>query len=234
MGSDLESKSNAGSSDLLEMMVVGSNPNVNVIVTTGGANKDNSSQGGINWRKINRWKIENNATPIAYNAPTNDMANPAMLTDFVTWGQNNYPAENMLLSYGITVAPLMAMAMMKTATICYLLCKLEKALENAYAVTQKRFELFGFDACLMANLEALYNFRTFSRYYIASEDLEPGHGWNYTPILSALANGQAVDGVALGKVIADGFIAQGAAAKNYRYNIILDRQYQIRSCFFGS
>lgn len=54
MGSDLESKSNAGSSDLLEMMAVGSNPNVNVIVTTGGANKDNSSQGGINWRKINR------------------------------------------------------------------------------------------------------------------------------------------------------------------------------------
>ena len=68
MGSDLESKSNAGSSDLLEMMAVGSNPNVNVIVTTGGANKDNSSQGGINWRKINRWKIEkNNAISSALN-----------------------------------------------------------------------------------------------------------------------------------------------------------------------
>ncbi len=214
MGSDLESKSNAGSSDLLEMMAVGSNPNVNVIVTTGGANKDNSSQGGINWRKINRWKIEkNNATPIAYNAPTNDMANPAMLTDFVTWGQNNYPAEKYALILWDHGGATDGYGHDENSHNMLSIMQIRKALENAYAVTQKRFELFGFDACLMANLEALYNFRTFSRYYIASEDLEPGHGWNYTPIISALANGQAVDGVALGKVIADGFIAQAQQQK---------------------
>lgn len=209
MGSDLESEGNAGTNDLAEMMAVGSNPNVNVIVTTGGANKDDAAKGGINWRKISRWKIEKGKrTAIPYSAPNNDMASVSNMADFISWGQTTYPAEKYVLilwdhggatdGYGGDENSKKMMSIMQV----------KEALTRAYAATQKRFELFGFDACLMANLEALYNFRSFSRYYIASEELEPGHGWNYTPILKALATNQVEDGAALGKVIADGFIAQ--------------------------
>jgi hypothetical protein len=57
LGSDLESDGNAGTSDLEEMMQIGSTANLNVIVTTGGANKEKGSY-GINWKKIQRWKVE--------------------------------------------------------------------------------------------------------------------------------------------------------------------------------
>ncbi len=209
MGSDLESKNDAGTADIHEMMAVGSNSNVNVIVTTGGANKDDSALGGINWKKINRWKIEKGkASPIAYSPNSNDMANPAMLTDFIIWGQTEYPAEKYVLVLWDHGGATDGYGFDELSNNLLSIMQIRQAMDNALAETQKTFELFGFDACLMANLEALYNFHSFSHYYIASEELEPGHGWDYTPIISAMANNLVADGIALGKVIADGFIAQ--------------------------
>lgn len=209
IGSDLESRGGAGSSDLNEMMAIGSNPNINLIVTTGGANKDDAQKGGINWKKINRWKIEKGRMqPLTFTTANNDMASPNNLTDFISWGQNAYPADK----YGLVLwdhgGAIDGFGHDEVSGKMLSVMQIKAALENAYAITKKRFEILGFDACLMANLEALANYKTFSRYYIASEELEPGHGWNYTPILSALASGNIRDGAALGKVIADGFLAQ--------------------------
>lgn len=212
LGSDLESDGGAGTNDLEEMMAVGSNPNVNVIVTTGGAKKDESAKGGINWKKICRWKIgKGTKTQLPFTATNNDMASPASLTDFVTWGQNTYPAEKYVLVLWDHGGATDGYGHDENSGKMLSIMQIRDALNKAYTATQKRFEVLGFDACLMANLEALYNFRSFSRYYVASEELEPGHGWNYTPILSALANNMVADGAALGKVIADGFIAQAKA-----------------------
>jgi hypothetical protein len=86
MGSDLESGAGAGSSDLKEMMAVGSNSNVNVIVTTGGANKDDAAQGGINWRKINRWKVEQGKmTNIPYTPSSQDHPIKKIKTSLLFW-----------------------------------------------------------------------------------------------------------------------------------------------------
>jgi len=50
----------------------------------------------------------------------------------------------------------------------------------------KKFELLGFDACLMGNIETVSSLNQFANWYIGSEEQEPGHGWNYTPIVQAL------------------------------------------------
>jgi Clostripain family len=45
-----------------------------------------------------------------------------------------------------------------------------------------RFDLIGFDACLMSSLEALEEFQPVTPLYVASAELEPGDGWNYEAI----------------------------------------------------
>jgi hypothetical protein len=45
-----------------------------------------------------------------------------------------------------------------------------------------RFDLVGFDACLMSSLEALAELRPVAPLYVGSAELEPGDGWNYEAI----------------------------------------------------
>jgi hypothetical protein len=47
-------------------------------------------------------------------------------------------------------------------------------------------DVLGFDACLMSMLETGYQMKTVAHHMIASEELEPGSGWNYTTLLRSL------------------------------------------------
>lgn len=47
-----------------------------------------------------------------------------------------------------------------------------------------RFDLIGFDACLMSSVEALAEFRPIAPLFVGSAELEPGDGWNYEGIFA--------------------------------------------------
>jgi hypothetical protein len=40
--------------------------------------------------------------------------------------------------------------------------------------------MVGFDACLMGNWETLVGLQGLTRYVLASEEVEPEHGWDWT------------------------------------------------------
>ena len=42
-----------------------------------------------------------------------------------------------------------------------------------------KFDFVGFDACLMATYEMAAHMASYADYMVASEELEPGIGWNY-------------------------------------------------------
>jgi len=69
----------------------------------------------------------------------------------------------------------------------------------------ERLDLIGFDACLMATYEVAAAVTDLADFLVASEELEPGHGWDYRA-LNALATGQAKTGDELGVAIAEGFL----------------------------
>lgn len=213
-GSDLEGGfeknggqyGNAGTSDLAEMMEAGSTNNVNVIVTTGGVDKDG-------WREIKRWKIENGQqVPIPFNAPNNRMADPNNLTEFINWATSTYPAENYVLdlwNHGSDIQGYGGDEIKENNHESFKIPQLKQAIQSSNFISQgKKFEIVGFDACLMANLEVHNAMKTFANYIVSSEQLEPGHGWNYTPIIKAMEDGSARNGLELGKITADGFLAQ--------------------------
>ena len=68
------------------------------------------------------------------------------------------------------------------------------------------FELIGFDACLMATVDTLGSIHGFSRYMVASQEIEPGCGWNYSGWVGALAKNPAMGGASLGKTICDTYM----------------------------
>jgi hypothetical protein len=59
--------------------------------------------------------------------------------------------------------------------------------QQALNSTQSHFSLIGFDACLMASMETANYLYQHADYLLASEELEPGHGWNWTDVITQYA-----------------------------------------------
>jgi hypothetical protein len=58
-------------------------------------------------------------------------------------------------------------------------------IQEALADSGQHFNLLGFDACLMASLETAKYTHNYADYLLASEEVEPGHGWNWTEVVKA-------------------------------------------------
>jgi len=67
-------------------------------------------------------------------------------------------------------------------------------------------DLLGMDACLMSTLEVAYQVRKMTRAIVGSEELEPGAGWPYDAVLTALNADPAMDGPALGKTVVKSYV----------------------------
>ena len=83
-------------------------------------------------------------------------------------------------------------------------------LGNAFAQMEtdseeKPFDIIGFDACLMANLDTASATSPYGDYMIASQELESANGWNYTGLLQALAQNPDISPAELGQHICDSF-----------------------------
>lgn len=68
-------------------------------------------------------------------------------------------------------------------------------------------DLIGFDACLMSGYEVASAMAPLADRMVASQELEPGHGWDYRA-LQVLADEPGADVDTLGQAILDGFRSQ--------------------------
>ena len=51
-----------------------------------------------------------------------------------------------------------------------------------------RLSLLGFDACLMGSYDVLETLAPLTHFFLASEENEPGHGWNYRQVQQTNSN----------------------------------------------
>jgi len=80
--------------------------------------------------------------------------------------------------------------------------ELKKCLQAAYAQTGgRKVDVLGFDACLMNMIEVVYQLKDTVAIAVGSEETEPGAGWPYDLILSALAKKPSLTPVQLGQTI---------------------------------
>lgn len=212
-GSDLESQGSAATSDLVEMITVGSTDQVNILVETLGTAR--WTPPFIASDRNQRWRAEKgNLTLVDDTVGRRDLADPNTLKEFILWGMENYPAERYALifwDHGGGSVYGYGKDETNPENPSLGLDGIARGIGDALEVTGERFELIGFDTCLMATTELAEALHPYGRYLVASEELEPGHGWNYTPALQAIHDQPSITGDRLGQVIAEEFRAQAEA-----------------------
>ncbi|MBK9178063.1 MAG: hypothetical protein IPM45_00585 [Acidimicrobiales bacterium] len=140
-----------------------------------------------------------------------DMGDPATLADFIEYGVTNYPAEHYALVLWDHGAGWPGVGPDESSGDVLDLADLDQALaDGLQRAGLASFDLLGFDACLMATYEVAATAQPYASYLLASQELEPGHGWDYAS-LQVLADDPSADAVTLGTALADGFLAQGVA-----------------------
>jgi hypothetical protein len=206
VGSDMTS---ATANDIAEMKSVGSNSDVNIILETGGGDPQDiaTNKEMIDFHQLQRHKILNNSIQTLSNLGYQNMGDPRILSDFITWGMSEFPAKKytiILWDHGSGINGFGGDLLFDNDKIT--LNEIEKAFADAKKVTNKKFELIGFDACLMASIEVANKIKSYGNYMISSEEIEPSWGWDYSKILRNLTKYPSQDGLLIGKTIADTFV----------------------------
>jgi len=203
-GTDLESRSGMGTSDLQEMLNAKVGDKVNLLVYTGGCKGWRNNV--VSSKNNQIYQIRNGQmTCLVENAGNAPMTDPNNLASFIQWCGKNFPANrNQLIFWDHGGGSLSGYGYdEKYATSGSMdLAEIDKALK-AGGVT---FDFIGFDACLMATLETALTVGQYGDYLIASEETEPGVGWYYTDWLTKLSQNTSMPTIEIGKNIVDDFV----------------------------
>lgn len=203
-GTDLESEGGAATADLIEMMEAGAGGNIRFVVQTGGTAQWMADD-VIPSDRAARFDIYDEDMFALWEGPQQNMGDPATLSGFVQWGFENFNAQR----YGLV---LWNHGSGSINGVCFdelhdfdslSLAEIGEALSGY----ESAFEFIGFDACLMATIETAQAVSPFADYMIASEELEPGSGWDYKAFGSFLRDHPQADGAQLGQAVADSFLA---------------------------
>ncbi len=198
-----------GSQDLVEMIhgtAASAGGPYHAVVATGGSTREG-------WKSLKYAQVRDGQLYPLQDFGTQDMSNPAVLSDFVTWSAARFPARHYALilwdhgggtqGYGQDTSPGGSDEMLDLA-------ELRQAYRNIYTNLGKKLDLIVYDACLMGTIEVAEVTATAAHVMAASAELEPAHGQDYAYLFSHLASAPA-DGLALGQILKVGYISHTQA-----------------------
>lgn len=181
IGSDLESKYLAGSKDLNEIMDSDvSYDDVNILVYTGGSKIWHTDE--IPSDKQVLFEInEDGLVKLEEFELSSDMVDYSNLSYLLEYGYKNYKTEYYdLILWDHGAGPIYGYGYDEYNKYDSMsILELEKALEESPFNGTNKLELIGFDACLMSSIEVASIVSDYSDYMIASQEFEPGAGWDY-------------------------------------------------------
>ena len=207
IGSDLESQNGMATADLNEMLYAApDNGNINMFIQTGGCKRWRNSI--MTAGKLERWKLDSSLT-LLERMKGQSMTDPNTLASFIQFCAKEAPADRYILIFwdhgGGSVTGYGYDERYPNDTMD--IGEIGKALKNGGV----KFDLVGFDACLMGTLETAIPVEPYADYMLASEESEPGTGWYYTRWLQMLDNNTSTNTLAIGKQIIDDYTKASAS-----------------------
>lgn len=202
--------------DLREMASVGSTDAVNIVVLA-DRSPNYTSEGVLNledWEDTRYIHVQKDHLEVVQQPGELDLGDPSTLSEFISWSQQNYPADRYAISFwdhggswnggfGPDETTLEEDAS-KTGTLY--IADLQTAFEQAMLANEdlKEFAFIGFDTCLLGTASQILAMKPYGEYLLASEELEPGKGWDYSAIEVLTSNPRA-SGADLGKAMLERF-----------------------------
>lgn len=207
-----------GIDDMNEMEEFGSTDEVNIVVQMDRIREYDSTNG--DWDDCRRFYIEKDLDNDRITSPEQgrlgevNMGDPETLIDFVSWSVENYPAEKYALVLWDHGGAFRGICWDDTVPGLpegehdhINMTELNYAMEQTYKILgNRKLNLCGFDACLMAQVAVMYELKDFVKVGVGSGYNEPGDGWPYDEILSHFTEKPEMDEKDLAKIIVEEYI----------------------------
>ncbi|HEU5150850.1 MAG TPA: clostripain-related cysteine peptidase [Iamia sp.] len=196
--------------DLVEMTEVGSQEGLNMVALV-DRSAEETDQDLLNipdWVGAKRVSVDAGAFTEQEDLGDLNMGDPATLAEFIATGVAENPAARYALIVSDHGASWPGVGPDDSSggdvlTLDEISSGIADGLEQAGL---DRFDLLGFDACLMAGYEVASTLAPLADRMVASSELEPGHGWDYRAF-SVLAEDPDASADDLGTAIIDGYQA---------------------------
>lgn len=154
------------------------------------------------WDKVQRWKITNGKFELlddtlgtickgSVSSNCLQMNSQDMVADFLEYGVKNNPADRyIVIFFSHGGGSVVGFGAPKSITAVDMKQAFETATNNLKAdgsLNFNKFDIIGFAACLMGNIEWMYNLSDYGKYYVASEEMEYSFPWLLGDIITSIS-----------------------------------------------
>lgn len=181
VGSDLEARSGAGTEDLTELEASGIDlENANVLIYTGGSPRWHNDI--VSAEKNMVLELMGSGFKAVKSMDCHSMGTSESLTEFLSYSYENYPSEKYaLILWDHGNGPIIGYGKdMLFDNDSMTLAEMRDGLKNSPFGPSNKLDWIGFDACLMSSAELACVLDNYADYLVASQEIEPSFGWNYT------------------------------------------------------
>ena len=206
VGSNLESQNGLATMDIDEMIDSDYDEKLmDIYICTGGASKWHSSE--ISEDEIAIYKLEDEELVKLDTINTSTMASPNTLQTFIdkVYEDTDSDCYNLIL-WNHGAGAVVGFGADETANYqAMTMPEIVTAIDGSNLIKAgKQFEIIGFDACLMGMIEVATSLDDYAHYLVASEELIPGLGWDYTCFGEITESGD-FSGDNVGQIIVDAY-----------------------------
>ncbi len=190
---------------------------VDYFVETAGMDRQQIEQEAANTpdEVIHKLFVEKNVGVSFDQAPVEelgevDMGDPQALVDFIEWSVTNFPADHYMLVIGSHGGGWRGIGPDDGGgqESMLLLPEIDAALATARAdLGIDKFDIVGFDACLMAVTDVAVMLEPHADYVLFSQEVIPSNGWEYYNSITAMQQNPDWDAFQVGANFVDQYMA---------------------------
>ena len=202
IGADLEDRIGCASANIRMMQDATDRGDALTFVLEAGGSKRWFTP-GITENGYGRYTVKSGNVEKVMDRDLTTMEDPNELADFITWTAENYPADRYMLVLwdhggGVPFGYGVDQLGHRTDAGDFTGFRVSEVADAAKKSGVK-FDVIGYDACLMQDIEIATALEPVADYYLASEETEGGFGWYYSSAFGKLAEDPGLSSVEFGK-----------------------------------
>lgn len=203
---DMDGAATTDINEIIAAQQIANSDKVEVVIQTGGAKHwtDNT----INPNRVQRFHVKNGRFEEEESYPSFNMATRESVADFLKYCNEKHDADHKIVVFWDHGGGTSGYGQDEIYNRILSISDMKGAFSDAVKADPENppYDIIGFDACLMATAEVVSAFDGYGKYFVGSEETEPGQGWYYIRWLRALAEDPSMNAAEVGLNIVDSYM----------------------------